>query len=592
MKKNSQKPLSGWNRNNTTALSDSKFLIVLSSFLPEILVVYTAICIIFILLSTVVPVTDFFGSGNFQSFRDWLRHAGTLLLLVDLALNLYCKSRGGSMCCFKNTPGMSFSKHEQGWNRNVIRSGNRFLLYGICVSALIASFIHSKYGFAANADSILWMFIHAGLFYSAFLYSSKKFLRKTVKITYIIAAVLWCSGSILSLIQYSLLIGKKGPNYASSLLLSGRGFYNHRLYGVFTYPETGSVPGVMLILIGLYFFLTSHKRGVRIFLTAVNIPIFAYIVASETRNASFPFYLCVFTGVFLLARRLYCIQHGTKAKGSLRHSLLYSVIALVFFHLAFVLTQTAVSQLPMHFAPDTQAQTTPVLSTSERADDITESLSPDTQALLSIDLSAPRRLNAAPVSFQHKTKAESGQIYETKTISIRENTSSESDSVQIHRTDLNENLMNDRNKIWMEYLSLYKEIGLFGLSPGNYSKYIQEHHSEMFICTKIKTYLPAAYKRGYIYHPHNGYLMVFVSSGIIGVLFMLAFIFSTVRQVLVKLWKTELLSAEFIFSFLIVMTGAFCAVFDREVFFCLFPTTFIFWPALGILMRESSDASA
>ena len=157
----------------------------------------------------------------------------------------------------------------------------------------------------------------------------------------------------------------------------------------------------------------------------------------------------------------------------------------------------------------------------------------------------------------------------------------------LHREGLEENVSNDRFNIWTDYLSLYREIGLFGLSPGNYMSYVRENHPDMFIVQYVRDKYPGKFMHGTIYHVHNGYLMVFVSTGFVGVLLMLAFIVLCLVRLVRYMKRQARVSDAFIFAFAVVTAGAISAVFDKGVFFMNNPSSFLFWMALGFLMSQS-----
>ena len=86
---------------------------------------------------------------------------------------------------------------------------------------------------------------------------------------------------------------------------------------------------------------------------------------------------------------------------------------------------------------------------------------------------------------------------------------------------------------------------------------------------------------------HNGYLMVFVSTGFAGVLLMLAFIVLCLVRLVRYMKRQARISDAFIFVFAVAAAGAISAVFDKGVFFMNNPSSFLFWMALGFLMSQS-----
>ena len=94
------------------------------------------------------------------------------------------------------------------------------------------------------------------------------------------------------------------------------------------------------------------------------------------------------------------------------------------------------------------------------------------------------------------------------------------------------------------------------------------------------------YESGIIYHVHNGYMMVYVSAGIVGFLCLALFILLYLIRLIAVILKNKKLSGLFIGAFALVVAGALSAIFDEGLFFQNNPHTTMFWLALGILMRE------
>ena len=157
----------------------------------------------------------------------------------------------------------------------------------------------------------------------------------------------------------------------------------------------------------------------------------------------------------------------------------------------------------------------------------------------------------------------------------------------LHRENLEDDQSNGRFDIWSDYIKLYKQVGLVGLSPGNYMPYIHENHQDLYIVDYIKEHYPDKYDSGFVHHVHNGFIMVYVSAGILGIILLAIFMVLCIRKVFAKIKQERQLSYLFICSFVIVVVGAISAVFDEGLFFQNNPHTTAFWLALGILMKEA-----
>ena len=126
-----------------------------------------------------------------------------------------------------------------------------------------------------------------------------------------------------------------------------------------------------------------------------------------------------------------------------------------------------------------------------------------------------------------------------------------------------------------------------GLSPGNYMQYIMENHADLYIVDYIKQNYPAKYESGIIYHVHSGYMMVYVSAGIAGILSLAVFVLLYLIRLIAIILKNKKVSSLFIGAFALVVSGALSAFFDEGLFFQNNVQTTIFWFALGLLMCGS-----
>lgn len=155
----------------------------------------------------------------------------------------------------------------------------------------------------------------------------------------------------------------------------------------------------------------------------------------------------------------------------------------------------------------------------------------------------------------------------------------------LYRTDA-ESAASGRLKIWSDYLSLRDEIGLTGISPGNYMPYVLREHPHLYIAYSIKHHYPEKYASGIVYHVHSGYLMVYVSAGALGAVALGVFMLLCLIRAICAIWKSKKTNPWFTCALLLVVAGAISAVFDEGLFFQNNPQTTLFWLALGFLMSN------
>lgn len=452
----------------------------------------------------------------------------------------------------------------------------RLLLYGMIATAAFSSWQQRAYGFTANINSLLWMSIIFILGYSAVYHYGSRVLRLYSALAYAVFLTVWCTACCLSLVQFALRISNIGPNYTDSPWLQGTGFVPPRLTGIFGYPEYGASFGLLLIIVGLYWIVKVRWWILRIIIALFNLPLFFYLVLSITRNAILAMYLAVFVGAFLLFLK----NVRQTARNGILVSLGLACAAIFVLFCVQMGTKRIAEPIPEFFdkaTPTTESPATFVPSPSPGS-------SVPVHALHSRIISDRIPL-AVNLAYIHHPEASAARI------PTPEKSPAQTDKSPglLDRSYGTSDLTSGRIQIWKDYLSISKEIGLVGLSPENASWYIQEHHPDLQICTYIKVTNPSLYEKGYVFHPHSGYLKVFVSAGFVGLACVLVFFLRCAITVISYIRRSRHLSAEFICSLMVVVAGLSTALFENELFFNLTnPIMFFFWIAVSILMRSMS----
>lgn len=157
------------------------------------------------------------------------------------------------------------------------------------------------------------------------------------------------------------------------------------------------------------------------------------------------------------------------------------------------------------------------------------------------------------------------------------------------RTDVKpENITNNRIYIWKDYLEVTcaePKTVFFGFSPRGYQPEIRERYPDIFIVSYIREHYPNTFQGGNIYDIHNGYLSVFVCTGILGTCFVGAFFLLWFRQLLGWIRSQKKLSCEAL-ALLAELTLLLSAVFfDSDLFFYYNSTTLLFWILAGCSFR-------
>ena len=286
-------------------------------FLEYAILIFTGFCILWYSLYVIVPFINLVSKTPLRQMIRYLRYIGVFLTVANLILARRLRQAPGVFC-----------------------------LYGICLIAAVSSLVQLEYGYRNNLVTIEWMLTLSCLFYGALFRMKRRRLLVFVTVTYMILLVIWSVASWLSLAQFVLQIGEDGPNYATTPWLGGVGFARHRLFGVFGYPEYGSVTGLMLLIIGAYYFIRLRSRFVRIFIVLFSLPFFPYIVISGSRNAALAFGLVLFTGTLLFLWK----NRDPALRRSLPFSLQAAAASVIIFLVLYMGTRLIAAHIPPLFS--------------------------------------------------------------------------------------------------------------------------------------------------------------------------------------------------------------------------------------------------
>lgn len=421
-------------------------------------------------------------------------------------------------------------------NRVLWRGPWCVLLYMICVLSAVASVRTIEYGIRTNLFMIAWTLIQMSLFYSCCFRTDRESLRCYLGRLFAIVMVIWTVACAVSIYQYLFKIKYLyvvDPR-SDDLSTARQGFMENRLFGIFNPLNHAAYVSVMLFFVGLYYLVRSRKAAPIVLLVIGELATACHVILSGSRSAMVSLLFCSALFGFAIVK--------SRVPGRMAKRIVLAFgSAVICTCLAFGVY--TVSKSALSLLPSAISQTE---STGQK--------------------SGKNGKN------QKKPKEENDDILE--------------------RTDIEDNVSNNRFRIWKDYLSLYDEVGLVGLSPGNYMSYIRNHDPDLYIVRYIRENFPEKYEGGIIYHVHNGYLMAFVSSGILGAALAGLFLILCVIRALKHLFSRKRISAEVIACFCVVSAGCINAMFDSGVFFHDSAPTFIFWIALGLLMKKTAATAA
>ena len=418
-------------------------------------------------------------------------------------------------------------------NKALWRGAYCWLLYGIVATAVLSSLLTFSYGITDNIFLLCWVVIETALFYSLSYRLDKKAFNRFLFTVYAIIAVIWFIACAISVAQF--IVGKHYVYVVDPLsedkTISQQGFTANRLYGIFNPINHAAYISLMLSLVGIYLSGNIKNKYIKVCNIIAIIFFVLHLVLCVSRSAIVATFAIIAVASYLAIRNKLTLPRPRKILTSLICAIL---IVLVSFGCYTIIKKGASS--------------------------------------------VPRLYN----SLKHASLSNQGSLPEDPLMLDEE-------EEELLERDLKEDSSNGRIQIWTDYLSLYKDIGLFGFSSGNYMAYIKENHPDLYIVKYIRETLPTKYEANIIYHVHNGFIMVFVSTGFVGIILLLIYLIICAVKVVKYIYKNEKISKEFIVLFSIVIAGCVAACFDRGIFLSDNGQTFIFWIAAGSLMKYISS---
>lgn len=310
-----------------------------------------------------------------------------------------------------------------------------------------------------------------------------------------------------------------------------QGFVESRLFGIFTDPNFAAVTSLTVMLFCWLLLKTCKKKAIRVYYYANIVVQLIYVVLSGSRTAMYGGIMLAFIFGFLNERNKKLEQEQEKV---FPKAMLGGIVAV------------AVSAA-LIFA---------VKFTLPKTVELVNSLSASIQT---------------EESFNNKK-------------ALREERLKEAENLTLERPDVtDENISNNRFAIWSNYIKVSADHRLFGLSPRNLMSYLKANYPDSYLI-----------KRGYD-ETHNGWLAIFVCTGIAGTAVMAAFfgnyIYEGCRYIKAK--KKKQYDDKIIVLLGSVFIIAFSAILQPEIFFINTYGAATFWLFMGYLLyfmkRETAE---
>lgn len=417
--------------------------------------------------------------------------------------------------------------------RNIFKNKFSFLLYGIVALAILASFRTLNYGgLKDNIFNIAWFSIYVAVFFNNLTLMSRENREKTIKYILSIVTFVYSITCLLSLLTFILNLGFYiDIDPAPFNALTRQGFLENRLFGIFTSINLAAAACSVIMLLNVQNILGTKKVSVRIYYGISSLLLLSFIVLSGSRSARLSLIISLsFVAIIYIIRK-------DKLKGVLVKAAA-SILAILIVTISIILVFRASSWIYVK-----------------------------TSNLIRIQFGLSEKLEEFNNTLDNLTDSRD-----------------DDEEISVDRTDT-ERISNNRFEIWKDYISLYKEIGLIGLSPENYSEYLQVKAPNTYVVEHVREHYPGIYKDGGIYHPHNGYIMTYVSTGFLGLGLLIIFLILCLKELIQYIFDTsniiDLKFYSIVLTLVFILTNI---MFDQGVIFRNDFLSSMFWLSAGYFM--------
>lgn len=408
----------------------------------------------------------------------------------------------------------------------------RLLLYAILVLAALASVRMIRYGVKENLFKLCFAAIQFTLIASCAHRTDRASLQKYIRTFFFVVLAIWFVACCVSLYQYVEQISYRYvvDPLAKDSSSTRQGFYDNRLFGIFYTLNHAAYISLFFLVIAVVCTFRERSMWARLGLSLAALVLLCHIILSGSRSAMLSLVICSAVLTWALVR------NALKGHGPSRFAIPVgaAILAAILCFGGYQGLKDGLTHLPYLRS---------LLSYHQQTDDPTAPSDPDPEPDYNEDI--------------------------------------------LDRDGLEADVSNGRISIWKDYVSLYPQVGPIGLSPGNYMPYVLENHPDLYIVEYVRVHYPDKYQSGIAYHVHSGYMMVYVSAGILGLLCLVAFMILCLIKVLRTFRKNRQLSHLYIGALALVVAGAVSAMLDEGLFFQNNPHTTMFWFSLGIVWLDA-----
>lgn len=412
-------------------------------------------------------------------------------------------------------------------NRVCFKGKYVWLLIGTIAVLSISTAINISIGFIDNAKSVIWQSVQMLYLYPLCYRIEKNKFDPTLRNFYLIVSGVFSSACIFSMYRF-LTFTKYSINGVR------QGVQDGHLFGVFSSVYFAGVICIVLLFTSIYMFVKNKSNFIKVWSAVTAVLMILYIVLCNSRSVTLSLIAGTMVCVFLFFRN-YLFKKEKVKNCFLKNGLCVILSGVV------------------------------------------------AMGVVTVNTGMHRFLRTIPIAINY-------QNINTTDDDAPSIIGEDEVITDLDRTDISsENISNNRFTIWKDYLKAATRSTkslLFGLTPGGYMENIRKNQPNLYIVSHYKLTYKYLYNKGYIYDVHNGYLTIFVMSGILGVLVFGSFLVLCIFRTLKKIFNEPHISERIILYVSIITTLLIAAFFDCDLFFRVTGTSTVFWFVAGLLMHS------
>lgn len=401
-------------------------------------------------------------------------------------------------------------------------------------AAMVFSIIaNMKYGFGDNLKTLVWSAIQIFLVAMADFDAPKKDIKLHFRIVTEWLSAVFSLGTLCSLCMFVIRHGVWVLTINDSTAGRREGFVEGRLFGVFTDPNYAAIASFAVLVFSIIWLIIDKNVFSKIYHGVLAFINYSYVVLSASRTVEIGFYLVLGILAFWC---LFVLLKNKKSALKWALSILGGALGLVLAVALFAGTVKLYSYVPVIYENLTASANTAAPGADGEASSDTEVLFPEDKP---VNMTRPDVENST-------------------------------------------NISNNRTTIWGDYIKVFTKSFITGTSPRNYLQYAGEHFPDLYVVSEG-------------YSIHNGYLSLFVCTGLIGGLLAMAYLVLIVIEIISYIIKKrDKVDNNYIIVCaltLALVVFAISGLSYQMIFFNNLFATVLFWAVIGytrLFVRISS----